>query len=388
MKKNALLQIFLVFALCPLMVIGQTSEQYPEGTLPNEFNIVGAQYPRVGKDGRTYFKIVAPDAQKVEISFRGEMNKEEDGSWTLVSKEPEVVGFHYYQVIIDGVSVSDPNGKPVFGMGKWVSGIEIPEADGDGDYYKPQPNVPKGRVSESWYYSDVRNEWRRCFVYTPACYDKDASRKFPVLYLQHGMGENETSWSNQGRMNFIMDNLIASGQAKPMVVVMDNGNIENFNTLPGENPAEARMRFGADFTTILLNEIIPHIESSFRVLTDRSNRAMAGLSWGGLQTFNITLNNLDKFSHIGGFSGAGMINTNQLDEAYNGVFKDPAAFNEKVPVFFLGIGSEERPERTRNLSEALQKAGINNIYYESPGTAHEFLTWRRCLKEFVPLLFK
>jgi enterochelin esterase family protein len=202
------------------------------------------------------------------------------------------------------------------------------------------------------------------------------------------MGENETSWANQGRMNFIMDNLIASGEAKPMVVVMDNGNIENFRTLPGENPNEARGRFGADFTPILLNEIIPHIESGFRVLTDRDNRAMAGLSWGGLQTFNITLNNLDKFSYIGGFSGAGMINTNQLDQAYNGVFKDPAAFNEKVHVFFMGIGSEERPERTRNLSESLKNAGINNIYYESPGTAHEFLTWRRCLKEFAPLLFK
>ncbi len=386
MKRNVLLLKLLIFYLCPFIVFGQTNEQYPEGTLPNEFNIVGAQYPRVGKDGRTYFKIFAPDAKKVEISFRGEMKKEEDGFWTLVSNQPEVVGFHYYQVIIDGVSVSDPNGQPIFGMGKWVSGIEIPEVNGD--YYKPQANVPKGRVSESWYYSDVRDEWRRCFVYTPACYDKEPGRKFPVLYLQHGMGENETSWSKQGRMNFIMDNLIAAGEAKPMVVVMDNGNIENFHILPGENPAEARMRFGADFTPILLNEIVPHIESNYRVLTDRNNRAMAGLSWGGLQTFNITLNNLDKFSHIGGFSGAGMINTNQLNEAYNGVFKDPIAFNEKVSVFFLGIGSEERPERTKNLSEALQKAGINNIYYESPGTAHEFLTWRRCLREFVPLLFK
>lgn len=384
--KNALKLIFSFLFLCSFMVNGQEAVQLPEGTLPNEFNIVGAEYPRVGKDGRTYFKVFAPDAKKVEISFRGEMEKGNDGFWTLVSRDPEVVGFHYYQVIIDGVSVADPNGKPVFGMGKWVSGIEIPEEGGA--YYKPQAGVPKGRVNESWYYSEVRNEWRHCFVYTPACYDKEMDRKFPVLYLQHGMGENETSWANQGRMNFILDNLIASGEAKPMVVVMDNGNIENFRTLPGENPNEARGRFGADFTPILLNEIIPHIESGFRVLTDRDNRAMAGLSWGGLQTFNITLNNLDKFSYIGGFSGAGMINTNQLDQAYNGVFKDPAAFNEKVHVFFMGIGSEERPERTRNLSESLKNAGINNIYYESPGTAHEFLTWRRCLKEFAPLLFK
>lgn len=270
-------------------------------------------------------------------------------------------------------------------MGKWVSGIEIPEKGVD--YYKPK-NVPHGLVSESWYYSKVRNEWRHCFVYTPAGYDKNASKKYPVLYLQHGMGENETSWANQGKMNFIMDNLIAEGKAVPMIVVMDSGNIEVFRTAPGESPNEARAKFGADFTQILLTEIIPHIESNFRVYTDRENRAMAGLSWGGLQTFNITLNNLDKFAYIGGFSGAGQIDLNQLDKAYNGVFKDPKAFNDKVRVFFLGIGSEERPERTKNLSDGLKAAGINNIYYESPGTAHEFLTWRRCLNEFAPLIFK
>lgn len=382
--KNALKLLFI--SLFTVGAQAQVAPIFPAGTAPNEHNIVGAQYPRVGNDGRTYFKIHAPDAQKVEISFRGEMEKGEDGYWTLASEEPEVIGFHYYQVIIDGVSVADPNGKPFFGMGKWVSGIEIPEAEGD--YYKPKKDVPKGRVNESWYYSKTRDEWRRSLVYTPAEYDKDPNKKYPVLYLQHGMGENETSWANQGRMNFIMDNLIADGSTTPMVVVMDNGNIENFQPKPGEDPNEARMRFGADFSQILLNEIIPNIESEYRVLTDRENRAMAGLSWGGLQTFNITLNNLDKFSYIGGFSGAGRIDTDQLDAAYNGAFKDPDAFNEKVHVFFLGIGSEEHPERTRNLSESLKKAGINNIYYESPGTAHEFLTWRRCLKEFVPLLFK
>ena len=382
--KNALKLLFI--SLFTVGAQAQVASIFPAGTAPNEHNIVGAQYPRVGNDGRTYFKIHAPDAQKVEISFRGEMEKGEDGYWTLASEEPEVIGFHYYQVIIDGVSVADPNGKPFFGMGKWVSGIEIPEAEGD--YYKPKKDVPKGRVNESWYYSQTRDEWRRSLVYTPAEYDKNPNKKYPVLYLQHGMGENETSWANQGRMSFIMDNLIADGSTTPMVVVMDNGNIENFQPQPGEDPNEARMRFGADFSQILLNEIIPNIESEYRVLTDRENRAMAGLSWGGLQTFNITLNNLDKFSYIGSFSGAGRIDTNQLDTAYNGAFKDPEAFNEKVHVFFLGIGSEEHPERTRNLSESLKKAGINNIYYESPGTAHEFLTWRRCLKEFVPLLFK
>lgn len=382
--KNVLNLVLLLIFTAGLNA--QVTHTFPEGTAPNEYNIVGAEYPRVGKDGRTYFRIYAPDAQKVEISFRGEMQKGEDGFWTLESKGPEVVGFHYYQVIIDGVSVADPNGKPLFGMGKWVSGIEIPEENGD--YYKPKKGVDKGVISESWYYSDIRKEWRRSLVYTPAEYDKNPEKKYPVLYLQHGMGENETSWAVQGKMNFIMDNLIAEGSAVPMIVVMDNGNIESFQPRQGEDPNEARKRFGADFSSILLEEIIPNIESKYRVLTDRENRAMAGLSWGGLQTFNITLNNLDKFSYIGGFSGAGSIDTNQLETVYNGAFKDPKEFNEKVHVLFLGIGSEERPERTKNLSDNLKKAGINNIYYESPGTAHEFLTWRRCLKEFVPLIFK
>lgn len=382
--KNVLNLVLLLIFTAGLNA--QVTHTFPEGTASNEYNIVGAEYPRVGKDGRTYFRIYAPDAQKVEISFRGEMQKGEDGFWTLESKGPEVVGFHYYQVIIDGVSVADPNGKPLFGMGKWVSGIEIPEENGD--YYKPKKGVDKGVISESWYYSDIRKEWRRSLVYTPAEYDKNPEKKYPVLYLQHGMGENETSWAVQGKMNFIMDNLIAEGSAVPMIVVMDNGNIESFQPRQGEDPNEARKRFGADFPSILLEEIIPNIESKYRVLTDRENRAMAGLSWGGLQTFNITLNNLDKFSYIGGFSGAGSIDTNQLETVYNGAFKDPKEFNEKVHVLFLGIGSEERPERTRNLSDNLKKAGINNIYYESPGTAHEFLTWRRCLKEFVPLIFK
>lgn len=383
--KNALKILLLLLVMLPLMINAQQEHTFPPGTQPNEHNINGADYPRIGADGRTYFRVYAPNAQKVEISFRGEMTKDSDGYWTLISKEPEVIGFHYYQIIVDGVSSADPNSKPFFGMGKWVSGIEIPEKDVD--YYKPK-DVPHGLVSESWYFSKVRNEWRHCFVYTPPGYNKNTSKKYPVLYLQHGMGENETSWANQGKMNFIMDNLIAEGKAVPMIVVMDNGNIEVFHTAPGESPNEARTRFGSDFTQILLREIIPHIESNFRVYTDRENRAMAGLSWGGLQTFNITLNNLDKFAYIGGFSGAGQIDLNQLDKAYNGVFKDPKVFNHKVRVFFLGIGSEENPERTKRLSEELKAAGINNIYYESPGTAHEFLTWRRCLNEFAPLIFK
>ncbi len=375
---------FASLLMLPLTLSAQ-QEVFPAGTVANEHNINGAEYPRIGEDGRVHFKVYAPDAKKVEISFRGEMTKGDDGFWTLVSEKPEVVGFHYYQVIIDGVASADPNGKPFFGMGRWVSGIEIPETGVD--YYAVK-DVPHGLISQSWYHSDIRNEWRRCIVYTPAEYYENPQKRYPVLYLQHGMGENETSWANQGKMNFIMDNLIAEGKAEPMIVVMDNGNIESFNMKPGESRQEAMKRFGGQFPDILVNEIIPHIDSNFRTLTDRENRAMAGLSWGGLLTFNTTLNNPDKFAYIGGFSGAGSIDLNNLDTTYNGVFKDRKAFNDKIHVFFLGIGSEEHPERTKNLSDGLNAAGINTVYYESPGTAHEFLTWRRCLNEFAPLLFK
>lgn len=381
-RLRTLLSLSLLSA--PLMLMAQT-DAYPAGTVANEHNIAGADYPRIGADKRVHFKVYAPDAKKVEISFRGEMTKGDDGNWTLVSKEPEVEGFHYYQVIVDGVASADPNGKPFFGMGKWVSGIEIPEGEA-GDYYAVK-DVPHGNVARSKYYSDIRKEWRDCVVYTPAEYDSNPDKRYPVLYLQHGMGENESSWAAQGKMNLIMDNLIAEGKAKPMIVVMDNANIEVFRPAPGESMGDAQKRFGADFPAILVNEIIPHIDSNYRTLTDRDHRAMAGLSWGGLLTFNTALNNLDKFSHIGAFSGMGHIDLNNLDTVYNGAFKDRKAFNDKVHAFFMGIGSEEGPDRVKNLSDGLNAAGINNVFYLSPGTAHEFLTWRRCLKEFLPMLF-
>jgi len=366
----------------PLTVNAQ-QESFPEGTVPNEHNLEGVQWPRLDAQGNTYFRIHAPYAKKVQISFRGPMTREADGYWTYVSPKPETVGFHYYQIIIDSISAADPATKSYYGMSKWVSAIEIPE----GLPYDKVQNVPHGDIRMKKYWSEMTQAWRMCYVYTPPQYDKNANESYPVLYLQHGGGEDETGWVFQGRMGNIMDNLIAEGKAKPMIVVMDNGNIESLSLKPGESRQDAMKRFGGQFPDILVKEIIPHIEKNFRTLTERENRAMAGLSWGGLLTFNTTLNNLDKFAYIGGFSGAGSIDLQNLDTVYGGVFKDRKAFNDKVHAFFLGIGSEERPERTKGLSDGLNAAGIKTIYYESPGTAHEFLTWRRCLKEFVPLLF-
>jgi enterochelin esterase family protein len=373
--KKQIISLMLLVAAWPMALVAQ---EYPEGSVRNEHNINGAEWPRVSADGKAYFRFRAPEAKKVEIRFRGEMTKEADGYWTLEAQEDP--GFHYYQVIIDGVSVADPQTKSFFGMSEWVSAVEIPEPGVT--YYKPM-DVPHGEVQEHWYYSKVRNEWRHCFVYTPPGYNKSGKKKYPVLYLQHGFGEDETGWVRQGMMNFIMDNRIASGDTEPMIVVMDCGNVWVWPT------AEQRPTFGADFTPMLLEDVIPSIEKTFRVLTDREHRAMAGLSWGGKQTFDTTLPNLDKFSYIGTFSGAMGVDLAHLDEAYGGVFADRAAFNKKVKVLFMGIGSKEHPERLKALTDGLTAAGIEDvIYYESPGTAHEWLTWRRCFNEFVPLLFK
>ncbi len=357
------------------------------GTLRPWSNTPGYDFPRIDKDMRAIFRLKAPFATKVQVDLAGLHDgvMGADSFWTIITK-PLAPGFHYYFLVINGVRVADPASESYWGTGKWSSGIEVP-TPGE-DFYMPK-NVPHGEVRAVYYYSNTMKETRRCFVYTPPGYDTDTKKKYPVLYLQHGMAEDETGWSSQGHMNYILDNLIAEGKAKPMLVVMESGNIEvAFRPKPGEDVAKARSEYGASFTPMLLNDVIPMVESKFRALTNRENRAMAGLSWGGFQTFNITLNNLDKFSHIGGFSGAGMFNAQtELKTVYNGAFSDPEGFNKKVKVLFLGIGTAEG-QRTKGLSDALTAAGIKNVYYESPGTAHEWHTWRRCLYQFAPLLFK
>jgi len=357
--------------------------------------------------------VVAPDARKVEVKIgKGfDMAKGADGAWT-VTTTPLVVGFHYYSIAVDGVPVADPATRTFFGSGWDNSGIEIPEAP-DVDYYLPK-DVPHGQVSQRWYYSKVTDKWRRCYVYTPPGYDAGKAR-YPVLYLLHGWGENEQGWYNQGHADLILDNLIAERRAKPMIIVMDNLNAAK----PGEDakifsarwlwpqpppsapPAEgakpaappARSPLanftGATFTEMMLTDLTPMIEKTYRALPGRENRAMAGLSMGGMQTFLTALSNLDKFAYIGGFSGStgGFGAPFDPKTSNNGVFADAEAFNQKVKVLFLGIGSMEGP-RTKNFSEQLIKAGIKNVFFESPGTAHEWLTWRRCLNDFAPRLFQ
>lgn len=246
------------------------------------------------------------------------MTRDADGNW-MATTDPLVVGFHYYFLVIDGVSVIDPATEAFFGCGKMSGGIEIPESPEAAAYYTFNKDIPHGQVRECKYYSELENGERRCFVYTPAEYESAVDKRYPVLYLQHGMGEDERGWHQQGMMANILDNQIAAGKCVPMIVVMDYGNCGH---IFGSRPGETHETFGASFTPILLNEVIPFIESNFRTLTDRDNRAMAGLSWGGHETFQTTLYNLDKFAHIGSFSGA-LFLRDSIDKVYDGVLPMP-----------------------------------------------------------------
>lgn len=353
---------------------------------PAKTNVPEAQYPCVDAEGRASFMLHAPEARDVKVDICGrkyDMKRDASGTWS-VTTAPLVEGFHYYFLLVDGVSVVDPATETFYGCGRMAGGIEIPESAEAGAYYSFDKTIPHGQVRECKYYSALEDSERRCYVYTPAEYETSVTRRYPVLYLQHGMGEDERGWHQQGMMANILDNQIAAGKCKPMIVVMDYGNC---GYIHGARPGESRDEFGASFTPIMLNELIPFIDSTFRTLTDRDNRAMAGLSWGGHETLEITLRNLDKFSYIGSFSGALFFDPEKIDRIYDGVFADSKGFNNKVNAFFLGMGTEENFGSDR-ISAALKRAGINHVYYESPGTHHEWLTWRRCLNEFLPLIFR
>ena len=395
--------------------------QPPADCRPNALNIPNAPYPCVFPDNRVTFRLAAPNAQKVRVRLgQGfDMSKGADGLW-YVTTTPQVVGFHYYTLAIDGAVVADPSTRTFFGSGYDNSAIEVPEPAADADYYSLK-DVTRGTVRQRWYRSTVTGLWRRAYIYTPPDYDTNARAKYPVLYLLHGWGENEEGWHTQGRVDVIMDNLIAAGQAKPMIIVMDNLNAVK----PGESAAlygargtltqavvepppaaspggraagggplggpgrGGRGPLGSEvFTEMMLTDLIPMVEHGFRVAPGRENRAMAGLSMGGAQTFVTALAHLDAFAYIGGFSGSSGGGPGfDPKTSSGGVFADAAAFNKRVKLLFLGIGSAEGPN-TKNFSEQLTRAGIKNVYYESPGTAHEWLTWRRSFKEFAPRLFR
>jgi enterochelin esterase family protein len=397
MMKQATLTLLLLATLCSA---DESTDFRPATT-----NVWGAAYPRVDGAGRVEIRIKAPDATKVRLNFwsgpKMDMVKQPDGFWT-VTTPPLVPGLHYYMLIVDGAEVSDPSSHAFFGGGKHASAVEVPEPGAD--YYAIRA-VPHGQVREVWYDSKVTGTWRHALVYLPPGYDEQTKTRYPVLYLQHGGGEDETGWIRQGRANFILDNLIAEGSCRPMIVVMAYGYARragqpapDLTGKPFGSPEvmKAMQDMAAAFEADVTEALLPFIDSTFRTIADRDHRAMAGLSMGGMQTFHVTLNHLDLFSHIGGFSGAAgplVLGDQKLDPktAYNGVFSDPAAFAKRVHLLWLGVGTQE-PERMRlgiqRLHASLTEAGIQHVYYESPGTDHEWQTWRRDLKDFAPRLFR
>jgi enterochelin esterase-like enzyme len=361
---------------------------------PASSNQSGKQYPQVNSERRARFRIVAPQAQSVKVPEWGgiTLTKGEDGAWVGTTR-PLDEGFHYYRINIDGADVPDPGSKFFYGANRWGSGIEIPAQDQD---FYALKNVPHGQLRQNLYFSKSTDAVRRCFVYTPPDYDKDTKTQYPVLYLQHGAGEDETGWGNQGCANLIMDNLIAAGKAKPFIIVMDNGgnigggkgpkggkDVKDVKDKGGKDAKGGKGGFNfAGFEKILTEELIPYIDSNFRSLSDQQHRGMAGLSMGGMQTKNITLKHLDMFSHIGMFSGG------SIAPGDSPALADPKAFKEKVKVVFVSYGSKEKTEAAKANSKALEKLGINNIYYESQETAHEWQSWRRSLYQLAPLLFR
>ena len=358
---------------------GQQPQPLPEGFKPASTNTFLSPYPAVNAQTRqAMFRVVAKTAQNVQIDLGGkkyDMTKDTAGVWTCTS-DPQVVGFHYYAVLIDGVAVMDRNTEAFFGSNWESSGIEIPEGP-EGDYYRFNKNIPHGQVRSIYYWSEINGLERHINVYVPAEYEQNPDKKYPVLYLVHGWGEDENGWSNQGHMANIMDGLIAAGKAVPMIVVMPSGDIKT--------NSDVRQASG-DVTKIYAENLIPYIDKTFRTKTDKQNRAMAGLSRGGMQTTMTVFANMDKFAWMGTFSGF-FVRGDDVVGAFNGVFKDPAAFDKQMNLLFISTGTEER--NPKDQVEKLKAHGIKNIvFHESQGTAHEWLTWRRALNEFAPRIFK
>jgi enterochelin esterase-like enzyme len=409
--KNRLASAAIALLL-PVLALAQFPTRAEEPAVPATSNVPGALTPSIDSQRRVTFALKAPDAAGVQVAGGDglgpgpfPMTKGADGTWS-VTTPPSVPGFHYYWFVLNGVAVNDPASETYFGYGKETSGVEVPEAGAD--YYAIQ-DVPHGEVRAKWYLSKTTGEWRRAFVYTPPGYAEHSTTRYPVLILQHGSGENETGWTRQGRAQFILDNLIAAGKARPMIVVMDRG----YALRPGApvtmgGPSAWLQNLHLAFTSfedVVMHDLIPMVDASYRTIPDREHRAMAGLSMGGMQTLFIALQHLDSFAYIGSFSGPIVANLHVADlntyrlqaqpfdanTAYGGAFLDPSTFNKRVKLLWLGVGSAESDQFRIGIGAAvaaLRKAGVRLEYFESSGTAHEWQTWRRDLNDFAPRLFR
>ena len=364
---------FVAATMISASSFSQTSQTaVKEDFKPSSLNQPGQEYPQVNSQGYARFQINAPKADSVKVSLglggRGGtiLKKGADGLWTGTTEGPMDEGFHYYNVTVDGGKFNDPGAKNYYGSVRWESGIEIPAHDQE---FYALKDVPHGNVQQILFPSKSTGTSRRAFVYTPPGYEADKSKKYPVLYLQHGWGEDETAWSNQGHANLIMDNLIADNKTKPFIIVMTYGmtnevkwgKMKEFSIVP--------------FQTVLTDELIPYVDANFRTMANRDNRAMAGLSMGGMETKTITLNKPEMFGYYGLLSG--------------GVYApDDLNGNAKPKLVFISCGGKERPDGVNKSAADLKAAGYNAVSYVSDKTGHEFQTWRRSLHEMAPMLFK
>lgn len=381
-----------LMVLVALGTPGNTDQTPEDEFQPSSLNLPGKHYPQVSAQGQVRARLTAPQAQSVVLDLAGSkvpLAKGNDGVWEGITQRLDE-GFHYYQFIIDGAAVPDPNTRSFYGWSRWGSALEVPAKDRE---FYALKNVPHGQMRETFYFSKNAQAVLRCYVYTPAEYEKELGKRYPVLYLQHGAGEGETGWSQQGHAGLILDNLLAEGKSQPFLVVMASSYVPGFAgfgvgpssnvvgsawsrpiTGPGGRPFE----FTA-FARVLREDLVPFIDTHFRTLADQPHRALAGLSMGAMQTHSIGLVSLDSFSHLGMFSG-GSIAVSEIS--------DLEAFKQKIKLVFVSYGSRENGRASQANVTALQQAGVQTVYYESPDTAHEWLTWRRSLREFAPRLFR
>jgi len=376
--------LMTLFAFSFLFSGGANAQQSVVGK-PAVTNINPDGFPRILDNLSVVFKIKAPDAKQVQIDLGKlyNMTKDEQGVWN-VTTAPQVPGFHYYSLVIDGVKVVDPASETFYGMGRMASAIEIPEKGVD--FYVVK-DVPHGALSSKYYFSKVTNSWRRLFVYTPAGYDINAKVKYPVIYIQHGGGEDERGWAVQGKTDIILDNLIAEGKAKPMIVVISNGNV----SVSGGYTSSAMAAFKEEIT----NNIVPFIDKNYRTLTGVKNRALCGLSMGGGQAFYAGLGSLDCFASVGVFSSGifgGIANPTgkvfDADKEIPGLLTKAQQFNQKLKLFYISVGEQDpRFEFTQKEVKKFQNNGLKVQFASFPGD-HEWQVWRKSLHDFASKVFK
>ncbi len=380
----------MLTALCCTKIAAQgfRRENFPEGSFSPVTNINRDSYPRVLSDYSVMFCVNAQQAQKVQIDLGGtkyDMNKSDEGTW-IVTTKPQVPGFHYYSLIVDGVSTADPASRSFYGCSRWSSAIEIPEKGMD-DF--DVQDVPHGEVRTINYFSKVENAWRPLMVYTPAGYN-EGNQEYPVVYIQHGGGEDHSGWMEQGRTAQIMDNLIAAGKAVPMIVVSANSNVQAHN---GGMRGGYNWQGMQTFRSELLENVIPFVENTYRVKKDRKNRAMCGLSMGGGQSFYIGLRDPGVFANVGVFStgmfgGISDASNFDLENEVPGMMTDTKTFNSWFDVFFITCGEQDpRIEYTRDIVKKMQEGGVEVRFNSYPGD-HEWQVWRKSLHEFAQILFR